>query len=126
MAIVEDIVEGIEDILQSVLDQGLAKLLEVLISGFTLVFSAPTITLATLFNDKPGFVDPLLMPPAECYEAPFELGTITSDGLLDVVTSDFDLKYTPTGVLICTVSNFNMGTGFDKGLTTTVSPFSLT
>lgn len=65
MGVVEDIMDGIEDILQSVIDKGLQYLLEVLISGFTLVFSAPTIALATLFNDEPGFVDPLLLPPLE-------------------------------------------------------------
>lgn len=63
MGTVQDIVDGIEDILQSVVDNGLQKLLEVLISGFTLVFSAPAIALATMFNDKPGFIDPLLLPP---------------------------------------------------------------
>jgi hypothetical protein len=126
MGTVSDIIDGIGDILQSILDEGLAKLLEVLISGFTLVFSAPTITLATLFNDKPGFVDPLLMPPAFCEAAPFELGVMKTFELLDVTTSDFNLKYTPVGMLMCTVSNFALGSGYEYGLTTTISNFSLT
>lgn len=124
MGTVGDIIDGIGDILQSIIDSGLAKLLEVLISGFTLVFSAPSIALATIFNDKPGFVDPLLMPPAVCYEQRFELIAPSSSGLLDVTVGDFSILYTRTNELTVSVRPFQL-TVVDAGLTCTAQGLSL-
>lgn len=124
MGTVSDIIDGIGDILQSIIDKGLAKLLEVLISGFTLVFSAPTITLATLFNDKPGFVDPLLMPPAVCYEQRLELLAPDSSSLLDVTVGDLSILYPRTGELNVSVRQFQL-TVVDAGLACTVQGLSL-
>lgn len=125
MGTVSDIIEGIGDILQSILDEGLAKLLEVLISGFTLVFSAPTITLATIFNDKPGFVDPLLMPPLECYEQRIELLAPDPSGLLDVTVGDLSILYPRTNELNVSVRPFQL-TVVDAGLSCTAQGLSLT
>lgn len=92
MAIHEDIIDGIEDILQSVVDSGLQKLLEVLIAGFTLVFSAPTIALATIFNDEPGFVDPLLLPPLEVVSGRLSLDNRVSHPDLECTAHDLELE----------------------------------
>jgi hypothetical protein len=65
MGVVDEIIDEIEDILDSVVDKGIELLLKVIISGFTLITSAPGIALASHYNNQIGYVDPLLMPPVK-------------------------------------------------------------
>lgn len=124
MGVVEDIMDGIEDILQSVLDSGLAKLLEVLISGFTLVFSAPTIALATIFNDSPGFIDPLMLPPIPVTYGKFEIHHF-SDVSLTAELGEFALRDPPPGSFLTPGHAPFVIDEYDHGLPATVMEFAL-
>lgn len=94
MGVASDIIDGIEDILQSIIDKGFAKLLEVVIAGFTLVMSAPAIALATIFNDEPGYIDPLLLPPFVVSEQYWRLDRVGA-GALECSNAHFKLESPP-------------------------------
>lgn len=105
MGVVEDIVNGMESILDSAIDKGLEMLLKVIVSGFTLITSAPGIALATHYNNQIGFVDPLLLPPINTTAAQIvDFGVIEAG---DVVTRATYLQdsYVPYSAIVTTPSS---------------------
>lgn len=56
-----------DDMVEDVAGDIIELLLKTLLSGTVLVSSTPAIALASAFNSRVGFVDPLLLPPRQTF-----------------------------------------------------------
>lgn len=71
MGVVDDIIDRLEEILDelgdTIVENVIGTLAKILISGITVVGSTPGLLLASVFNNRIGYIDPLLLSPIQCY-----------------------------------------------------------
>jgi len=122
MTVVQDIIDNIAEIAQSLVDNAISKLLKIVISGYTLLFSAPAIALGSLFNDEVGYVDPLLLTPLETFTGKFFLCNFDAQ-TLHAVKSGFYLRM-PVGIAAYRIESFILD-DYTAGLVCTEQVFTL-
>jgi len=73
---------GFDDMLEGVAEDIIELLIKTLFSGTVLLASTPPIALATIFNNRVGFVDPLLLPPRQTFrDYPYSMFDVIDSGV---------------------------------------------